>query len=560
VTCSGFFTIEKLVIKSHRISFETETKRPPTLGIASQAPPSAHDDVSILGRMPQVFCYAANEALSLDIKVSREIYIDKTRVLEIELQTGRNAIQKAQLSLKAASAGLRLMTADATVADDTVALMKGKSPGMFEVTSLAAQSTRTILVPYDLESNLAQITVGLDFTYTTAAGTFRYLSNPTIATDLALDVSVHDLFRADILYSRFQIRASRGIPLMIHSVKLTDTDRYAVEAPPCKLTPMLVLPRQDGTILYKIKHKKGQESKRQPIKEEKPLQLDVSYVPLNELVLAAAEESLLGAFAGSACTSLTRLLRRALAQPFQYFSQEKLEEVALLKELHLPSYETMGWGELLDGLKPGLRQELRAWLKKWHDENQIIPIPSLGNVDDEFVSEQLHSIKISVPLPRLHILHTASLSLSTAASFVSQGSVVPATILVTHTRRWDSPSAIATATSASSDDPLDFFLEVDAPPDTWLIGGQRRTRFTAAGGEDKKFELMLIPLKTGRLLLPEVMVRLAGKAADELRCETDYRSLGHAAVVVADVKSTTIGLNAMTSGAEVVLMASERRA
>jgi hypothetical protein len=559
VTCSGLFTIEKIVIKSKKINFEAEVKRSQALSIARESMQLTPDEGSFLTRLPQIHCYPAGRALALEIKASKEIYIGRPRVMEIELRTGRNKVEKGQFSLRAASAGLRLMTADATVSDEEVTLAKGKAPGMFELANLDAESSITILVPYDLESNLPRITVGLDFAYTTPAGMFQYLSNPTIVTDLALDVSVHDLFRTDLLYSRFQIRASRGIPLLIQSVELGESDRYTVEAPPCKFTPMLVLPKQDGTIVYKIKPKEQKEIKRESIKEEKPLQLTVAYLLLSEVASAAVEESLLRALADSDFGFLRRALQQALAKPFQHLSQEKLEEVALLNEFHLPSYEDLGWNELLDGLKPRLRQELEAWLKKWHVENQVILVSPLTDADDATSQHQIHSVRISVPLPRLHILHTAKISLLRPAAFLSQGSIIPAIISVAQTRRWESPPMIASMTSSSADDPLDFFLEVDAPPDTWLIGGQRRTGFRASEGEEKIFQLILIPLRTGRLLLPEVIVRLTGKAAEELRCETDYRSLGQTVVVVADIRSTTVGLNEAANGTELVLMASERR-
>jgi hypothetical protein len=547
------------VLKTKKISFETELKRTPTIGFVNQAAQPSHEETSILSHLPQILCYPSNEALAIELKVSRKIYIDRTRIIEVELQTGRNTIERGQLTLRAASAGLRLMPADATVVQKDVRFTKGKAPGVLELSGLAANSTIIILVPYDLESNLPQITIGLDFTYNTPLGTFQYLSNQTVVTDLALDVSVHDLFRADLLYSRFQIRASRGIPLLVSSIDLAESDRYAVEAPPYKLTNMLVLPRQDGTILYKIKPRESSKTERQSMKEEKSLKLSVNYLPLNELVRAAVEQSLLTALEESNFESLRRFLRQALIQRFQYLSQEKLEEVALLKELHLPSYESLGWNGLLDGLAPDISQQLGTWLKKWHNQNQVLTISPLLDANEVDLHREIHSLKISVPLPRLHILHTAHLSLPTATSFVSQGSAIAATITVTYTRRWESPSAVASMTTSSADDTLEFFLEVDTPLDTWLIGGRRRTRFSASEDEEKTFELMLVPLKTGRILLPEVNVRLTGKAAEELRCETDYRSLGKAVMVIADITSTTIGLNEMAGGGEVVLMGSERR-
>lgn len=541
-------------MKAKKISFETEIKTTPSSAIGSQLQQPNYDvrDSSILRRMPHILCYPRNNAIELSAKVSKEINIDKTRIIELGVRTGRNDIMNAQLTLKAASAGLRLRTADAIVVGEQGTLSKSKTVGALELSSIAPESTIVIQVPYDLESNPRQISIGIDLVYTTANGRFQYTSNRTIVTELALDVSVHDVFRSDLLFSRFQIRASREVPLQLTAIDLSDSDKYSVETPPCKITPMLILPKQDGTILYKVQPKAGQNLRRQSVKDEKPLMLKVNYIPISEIVIIAAEQSLLADLADS---EHMRLLVHTLTQPLQHLSPEKLEEVAVLNELHLPNFESMGWTEVLDCLKPDVRTKLRALLKNWHNENQIIPLPNIADIPQSAI----HTINIAVPLPRMNVVHTASLVLPGNSTLVSQGALVPATISITHTRRWNSPSTIASVTTASAEAPLDFILEVDGPADTWLIGGQRRTRFSASEGETKTFSIMLIPLRTGRLLMPTVDVRILGKAAEDLRCETDYRSLAQTVVVVADVKSTTIGLNEVGGGTEVVLMGSEGR-
>lgn len=545
------------MIIAKKIRFEAEMRRLPSLNLADEKSHSASDDGSFLERLPHILCYPTDKCLVASINASRDIHINKTRLLEIELQTGRNIVQRGQLNLRAASAGLRLITAEAIIADEAVGLTKGKEPGTLDLANLDANSSITISLPYDLESNLSQITISLDFRYTTSAGTFQYLSNPSILVDLALDVNVHDLFRDDVLFSRFQIRASRGIPLLVSSVQLSDTNRYAVEAPPCELTPMLVLPRQDGIMLYKIKPKGQGRIERQSVKIEEPLQLSVKYLLLDESVLAVMQQSLLQALDHSSFGHLKFLLRNALAQLSRSLSHGSLEELALLNEFHLPDYEVMGWSELLDGLQPSVRQELATWLRQWHKQNRVLSLAANKGRDESTSLQRLHTIKIDVPLPRLQILHTASLSLP-SKGFVSQGSVLTANVSVYHTRRWETRSSTV-PTMSSRGQELDFSLEVDAPPDVWLLGGDRRTSFVSLEAEVKTFELLLVPLKTGRLLLPEVIVRWNGQSEEEVRCETDFRSAGETVVVAADVKSTSVGLNEMVTGTEIMLMASERR-
>jgi hypothetical protein len=512
-------------------------------------------DESGLGRIPNILCYPLHSSLAVEVHAARDVQIGKTRLLVIRLQTNSNTVKSAQITVRAASAGLRLMTADAFVSIPGINFVKSKEPGMLNLPSLEAGSDITISLPYDLESNLPQVVISLDCQYTTSFGTFRYLSNPSVVVDLALDVSVHDLFKHSMLFSRFQIRASKGIPLLVSSVDLADTDRFAVEAPPCELTPMLVVPQQDGIVLYKIKSKSREQMERQSVKQEQPLQLRVEYQPLDEKVLALMQHALRRALAQSGFVHLTSLVCQVLSQVVRQLQQIHLEEIALVNEFRTPEFDYMGWNDLLNGLEPALRQGLALWLREWHQKNRVFRLAS-HHSDIPHNQQNVHSLKIDVPLPRLQVLCTAEISLL-SRDFVSQGTVITATVSVHHSRRWETSTPTAKDVGSGNDE-LGFSLEVDAPADMWLLGGDRRMSFVSSERDVKTFDLLLVPLRVGRLLLPEVNVQWGGQG-DEVRCETDYRSAGETVMVIADVKSTTIGMSAMLAGSEAVLVGSESR-
>jgi hypothetical protein len=75
---------------------------------------------------------------------------------------------------------------------------------------------------------------------------------------------------------------------------------------------------------------------------------------------------------------------------------------------------------------------------------------------------------------------------------------------------------------------------------------------------------VLIPLKVGNVLLPNVEIRArpnpkeedkrksgggkgGGESEGELNCETDYWSYGECVVVIPDVRSSTVGIGEMGS-------------
>lgn len=169
---------------------------------------------------------------------------------------------------------------------------------------------------------------------------------------------------------------------------------------------------------------------------------------------------------------------------------------------------------------------------------------------------------ITVSIPQVHILHTASLNLeplSHPSKLAIVGQPLRATLRVSHTRRWASTtSLIAAANLASPVDPINFVFTLDASPDQWLIAGQRRALFTVVEDEVKEFAIMLIPLKAGNALLPSVDIRPRIKPREKddtktseeeiLSCETDYLSYGESVMIVPDVSSSTVGISDMSLG------------
>lgn len=192
---------------------------------------------------------------------------------------------------------------------------------------------------------------------------------------------------------------------------------------------------------------------------------------------------------------------------------------------------------------------------------------------DDLERSATRCVVVTATLPKAHVVHTARLHLlnqdqtsSRTPPIVAVGEPLMAMLCVKHTRQWNSPSALKTAAGlADASDPIDFTYTIDAQPDTWLIGGQRRAHFSARENEPKGFPVMLIPLRPGNLLLPSVEIRprsgqqrggskaeawdrplSAGKRADAgeaaMVCETDSESHAQSVLVVPNLKTTTVGI------------------
>jgi hypothetical protein len=155
---------------------------------------------------------------------------------------------------------------------------------------------------------------------------------------------------------------------------------------------------------------------------------------------------------------------------------------------------------------------------------------------------------ITVSIPQTHVLHTASFApaSSSTLTIATVGQPIQTVLRISHTRHWAAPSP-------TSAEPLDFIYTLEANKDTWLIAGQRRAHFSAHEDEVHEWPVLLIPLKPGVALLPDVDIRLQkpqGTEEMEMNCETDYLSYGETITVVPDVRRSTVGIGDMSRGRE----------
>lgn len=177
----------------------------------------------------------------------------------------------------------------------------------------------------------------------------------------------------------------------------------------------------------------------------------------------------------------------------------------------------------------------------------------------------------------MHIVHTACLKRLKTFSHLPQldcvpiGEGIPVELTLIYTRRWDDCRTQETRNQA-----LDFCFEVQANPNLWVIGGQRRAHYSAMvritngdctsaclfyaqENEIRRFAVLLWPQKTGHLVLPALEVhslRSSQKqSSDEapltqsaISCELDYQNLGETILVVPDLISTTVSLDPRGNG------------
>ncbi|CAN9357083.1 unnamed protein product [Alternaria sp. RS040] len=573
---TGPYMVDRVVLEAKRIVFvhepfqKAEANTP--LGIITSV--SAHSLKA--AKKARILCFPRSEAFQARIYLSHFIHIDKPRHIEVECSTGWNEVTRAEVRLKSASAGLRLRTANANVAAGDVTIDESKpTPGVIAVGGMPANSTATLKVPYDMETILQDLTVKIDVDYFTDEGQFQYTSTFVIPVELPLDVNVHDHFKSKSLFSKFNIKTANHVPLELLDVALDGSEEFDVYAPRRPKESVHVFPKQPVAVTYKVTKKATDAAKKRQsrISTTGSLSLTVEYRCLNEDVLDRVRKMFTDAVEESPVHRLARLLTDTFASRLeQDILPHQYEKIALLQRLDLGAFEDVGWADCLESLPLIIRDDTQTWLQKWHEKHRTILLTKEDVSDTTQHATAPPSpnpprrMVITVSIPQTHILHTASLSFDSPSSSLDSviatvGQPLMTTLRISHTRRWASPSSLLSAANLTEvSEPIDFVYTIDANPEVWLVAGQRRAHFTANEDEEHEWPIMLIPLKTGNTLLPNVDIRAKIKPkeeekgklgiveADILNCETDYLSYGENVAVVSDVRSSTVGIGDMGVG------------
>jgi hypothetical protein len=233
---------------------------------------------------------------------------------------------------------------------------------------MAADASTTVQIPYEIETMLPEISVKIEVEYVTAKGKFLFQSSFTIPIELPLDVNVHDHFKNDSLYSKFNIKTASHMPLEIIDVNLSGSETYEVYAPSEEKGPTVVFPKQPMAVTYKITTKGDPDPEsKQTNSAKSSLALTVIYRVLQEDVLDRLCELFTASIGSSPVKRLARLLLTAFKDRLEHrVLPWQLGRIPLLEKVELGPFEEMNWFEYTDGLPQDLREEANNWLQTWH--------------------------------------------------------------------------------------------------------------------------------------------------------------------------------------------------
>jgi hypothetical protein len=603
VVIPGDYEVDQVVVNANKLSMNFRR----TFG-------QPVDKVLAVLRHPRVSLHQRASCLDVELSSAKSHQLDKNNSLELDVLSGWNDITNCEVRIKAASGGLRLMMAEAKVLG-SISPTGTPEGGVFAFGSIPANSSLTIRFPFTVEQDLVNVAVKVEVSYTTERGTFTLVKTPTVPISLALGVNVQDVFKHHALFSRFTVSTASSSPLRLFQSELLESDLFESHFGIPPEDPVMVFPKQPASLLYKITRKPGsrpgpQSQKLMYLK----LYYSVLYDEIDELIRQSMEdmmkESQFSDFSTLVCCAISSQLQSCL-------SDYDLERSALVGELQTSFLAEVAWtkhfiglGKSTDGGEVAL--ELSNLITEWQRQHPIItiPEPDLATIDPRIII-------IPVDIPSIRIVHTADIRLQEGfdvpaiqtpdifaggGSGVSINQLLPATLHLKWTRIWDtdikdnkgkrraSSTTPAAAAAEDDDDNLEFSYEVNAPADTWLVGGRRKGHFVIPPSSGEKFmtstsateadiPLLLVPLREGWLPYPMVEIRgvksTPAAANDQApnpaqqqppppptlgysTCETDYRNLGETVQVIADRAKVTLSLDASGPGGGPLVLESER--
>ncbi|MCJ1477365.1 hypothetical protein MMC13_006036 [Lambiella insularis] len=549
----GWYLLESVTMKVDNIIF-THKLLPAEHNnlLGSPRVSTSSDGIDAFGS--RILVWPRYRSLETRVSLYSDVHLEETRSITCEILSGRNNISSGQLLIRAASAGLRLHTASAELSGGGSMISDQSQPGVVCFRQLSEHSVIKIKIPYRLDSEVKEISLKTETTYTTSDGCFVYGDYHALPVLLPLGVNVHDIFKHHALFSKFSISTSTPAPLRLLNCHLEGTKDFVTSSPGKPATNLSIFAKQPVSMVYRIT--RGERAGQNMDLIQSRLSMVIRFVCLDEEVLATVTDAFESSVKKSAFAQFSRVLLHMLSTALRaQLSHQDLDRVGLLREFTIGTFDEVHWRQILVALPQKKRQELASWLLEWHKNHSVIQLP--GNLN----TLPVRSITIPVDVPQTQIVHTARLRFLPPPSkernqdnAIAVGDVVPAELILKYTRKWD------TQRPGSDDgrDMTEFSYELDASSDTWLLGGRRRAQFVAKEHEVLTFPILLIPQRPGHLMYPSIDIKHVEEDAvntpiarspqfggldARLSCEVEYRNHGESVLVVPNLSSTTVSLD-----------------
>ncbi|KAF3931143.1 hypothetical protein ABW20_dc0109740 [Dactylellina cionopaga] len=603
---AGTYEVLSMALNVNNLTFKHKFKPDPPPIIEGVAPlPQRRVEI------PKVILFQAPHTFHIDLNSPKLIQLDKLRTIEIEIDSGNTVVERVEMKIKSLTAGLRLLVSDVLVvnssdgnSDDTE--LEFEEGGLIKIGSKSEDKRLrnvTLRIPYKSDGDLVELSIRLEAHLTTDTADYKYITTPSVPVALPLSVNVQDIFTRSALFSKFQVSTINHIPLRIVQTGLEGSKAFRTA------TGVGCSDDNDGIVVYSKQPAAFTfKTTRIPGYEEfsaDNLYLKVTWRGVGDEMLVAVRAAFAAHLFSNGYGRYQRLLMPTMDAIINALDRTDIERAGLLGAVKLPAHNAELWTDAIAGVnckngqKGDVAKSVEQFFETWSGRKRI-PLLSLSeeptdnDADGEPAqgAEKLETrfntitrtIVIPVEIPALQCLATARLQLlgipnrgASGPKMVRVGEVIKAVLKIGISRCWDLGME-RERRGANVPETLRFYYEMNTVTlsesgsssrrhDEWLVNGRRRGVFeysfqkgcdeeaTNAGDKEVEFELLLVPLKPGFLLVPGIEVRALpyipihpstphGEGDEEenftVTCETDYRSASEGVLVVSEVEEKVV--------------------
>ena len=366
----GWYIVDKIIMRAEKVLFmhNNSAVEGNRFFVGSRASMSS-DGLTTVG--PRIMVWPAERSFAIRVSLHTEIHLEQPRSILYELSSGRNAVLRGTVYIRAASAGLRLHTANAEILSGDGRISDVSQVGLVHFEQLPAETITRIKVPYRLDTEIREINLRTEVAYTTLEDEFVFGESSTLSVLLPLGVNVHDVFKQDALFSKFSISSSTSVPLRLLDCHLEGTDDFEASSPKLGTAGLCVFVKQPISMVYKIIRK--EDKVRGETTVQARLSMQIQYICLDEEILAVVlelfrqslQQSKFSEFSYLLAPFITRTLRERL-------TLLNLEIAGLLREFSSGTFQDFHWQHILVAIPPNKRTELVSWLTKWHEVRYLV--------------------------------------------------------------------------------------------------------------------------------------------------------------------------------------------
>ncbi|CAK7918910.1 hypothetical protein CAAN3_25S01046 [[Candida] anglica] len=428
--------------------------------------------------------------------------------------------------------------------------------GNFIIPQIKAKSIMDIKIPYINLGDKKLISLKGEISYFENEEEFSHVFYEEIDTSLTIAVSVQDIFKLDYIFSKFQVGTSNSkYPIRILSNDLCSPNNHNYKiTKPATDANIVALGEQPGSFFYKIQPNEGYI-----IQADDILELNIRYQNISEEASRSFEKYVLSQFEPEALDPYWFLLKKYVFDlvviDINIFALHGMVKVVNIDKAQVMLDEVISQHVQKSSHQDILKRTFNLIFASSFTEEDN---EDTGDIDvyDEAIPLEEKMLTISVPIPFLKILQIVEFQYQRKHQFIVgepinvQMNIRPSTRWSTGATRSNSRDGekklkgnIIDGPSQSTIGETELFQINVLPDENWLVSGFRKTTFEVNYNDKDiqplSYDLVLIPLNVGRILLPKLDIRSTSSVNEDGTSDVLVQNGIESVLVVPELDSIT---------------------